>query len=675
MNDGPTNGVISVLPWWEASLESNDYDILVHALIDGQECASSVVTVRVRDPDLDIKGIPRTPPVPGVPDECEWDLGGFLPWNIDDDNANSRPDLDDFKDLSTNGQSFTPPTQENDLVKIKIELPPDFDSNADRVKLTYIMGNKRIRVYRDDQGILTRLGQATNFWDPGSGFTSPATLWVEGVQPSQALYDINMTLTHEHPAIWGDSCQDWLRWTVVGVDLDVDSNNDGVIDPKNSSKTGTDDHIEADPSLPGKILAVNDDHDEPCCVDNCCPKDYECCMDGTCCNTPQCLKCGPNGCEPMPDCSTCGLQGADPMPRCIGGQCLTPGCTVGPAEVSLCPGASAQFEVGFTCTNPCPPNEGVSIQVDGVLPAGISLTVDAANCGKATATGDVTVAPDASIGALGVPLRMTGVGTTECVGVVSVQVSDPAVALSRDPTEISATTTWAGQNSAWTISEITVQWDPPQCEGTLIIKGLEGEYQPPNQGTLTRVNSKLWRYTAFVEPQGELHPQTVRVHIAAVLEETEVGEVIVRVKPVHDWLVTPHKHGAGQPFHAPDISDYQAAYNYISWKYATVLATTEGSFGNVSFSTETCTSCGPSQCVAACTTVIDYVTFAAQTFSGSENRTASIIGHELKHTVGAWNQSECVAYTWEWDHGVDTGIDQDEGYLQDVQDRINEECE
>lgn len=78
--------------------------------------------------------------------------------------------------------------------------------------------------------------------------------------------------------------------------------------------------------------------------------------------------------------------------------------------------------------------------------------------------------------------------------------------------------------------------------------------------------------------------------------------------------------------------------------------------------------------MAACTDIWDEVTFAAQTFSGTENRTASIIGHELKHTVGLLNQSECVAYTWEWDHRFETGIDQDPGYLDDVENNMNEEC-
>jgi len=170
---------------------------------------------------------------------------------------------------------------------------------------------------------------------------------------------------------------------------------------------------------------------EQCCVDNCCPKDYECCMDGTCCNPQQCLRCGPNGCAPMPDCSTCGLPGADPMPRCIGGQCLTPGCTVGPADVMVCPGSSATFEIGYSCINPCPAGEGTVIEVDTELPFnGItSLSFIWTSCATSLGVGLITVAPDAPEGAHVVPIKMTGVGTAECAGIVTVSVDVNSVTI------------------------------------------------------------------------------------------------------------------------------------------------------------------------------------------------------------------------------------------------------
>lgn len=108
------------------------------------------------------------------------------------------------------------------------------------------------------------------------------------------------------------------------------------------------------------------------CLDDCCSKDLECCGDGTCCNTGACLRCGSGGCEPMEDCSDCGPDGADPMPRCVGGQCSLPDCDVFPAEVGLCPGGSAEFQISFTCTNPCPADESISIAVEGSLPPEIT---------------------------------------------------------------------------------------------------------------------------------------------------------------------------------------------------------------------------------------------------------------------------------------------------------------
>jgi len=51
----------------------------------------------------------------------------------------------------------------------------------------------------------------------------------------------------------------WLDVIRPVVDIDVDSNNDGWIDPENDPQLGTDDPIEEDP--PGKVILLNDDDD------------------------------------------------------------------------------------------------------------------------------------------------------------------------------------------------------------------------------------------------------------------------------------------------------------------------------------------------------------------------------------------------------------------------------
>jgi hypothetical protein len=145
----------------------------------------------------------------------------------------------------------------------------------------------------------------------------------------------------------------------------------------------------------------------------------------------------------------------------------------------------------------------------------------------------------------------------------------------------------------------------------------------------------------------------------------ELTRKSILVWPVHTFLTT-----GGAP-------DFQADYNYISWKYATVLATTGGSFGGgPTITTSSCVSCPPlvGPCVAGCTTCVIgcSTTFGTDTFGGSENQAASIIGHELVHTTGG---DECAAYTWEFNNHAATGIFQcDTTYLSDVVRNMNCKC-
>jgi hypothetical protein len=249
--------------------------------------------------------------------------------------------------------------------------------------------------------------------------------------------------------------------------------------------------------------------------------------------------------------------------------------------------------------------------------------------------------------------------------------------LSVDPSSIPAHTAWPSMPD-YSHSEVTVQWDPPDCEGRLEIVGVEptGGYQPPNQGTLNCINANLWRYDAFDEPQSALCPEIKTVWIAAFQDELELGRASVLVHPVHTWWTTGHKHGPGGQTHPPDTSDFTNDYNFLRWKYATVLATTGGAFaGPPTIGPDTCVPCPwPFGCVYACTTCIPLmgcsVNFGTSTFASPENQAASIIGHELVHATGA---NECPAYRWEAEHCDGTKVCPCDGaYLQTVLDYLRD---
>ena len=82
------------------------------------------------------------------------------------------------------------------------------------------------------------------------------TYWIEAFAPSASMADIAFTLT---PTGGSPASADRIRATAVVVDLDVDSNNDGTIDPDNGP-AGTDDRIEE--QSPGQIIFANTDDDD-----------------------------------------------------------------------------------------------------------------------------------------------------------------------------------------------------------------------------------------------------------------------------------------------------------------------------------------------------------------------------------------------------------------------------
>ena len=230
----------------------------------------------------------------------------------------------------------------------------------------------------------------------------------------------------------------------------------------------------------------------------------------------------------------------------------------------------------------------------------------------------------------------------------------------------------------WNFSDITVTWNPPECEGTLQIVELVGDngYVPPNQGTLVPIDATKWRYTTFDEPPAELCPERVVVSIAAMKGEQELTREQVVVRTVFKWLVSGHQHGPGAIMHTPTTGDYLDAVDFISWKYANVLATTGSTFAGVTIASTLTVSCGSVSSALACTNVGDgTVKFGISTFTGSENKAASIIGHELGHVAQGvcFFHCECSPYQWESDQSQQTGIwFCDTAYLQSVLQKLVE---
>jgi hypothetical protein len=238
-----------------------------------------------------------------------------------------------------------------------------------------------------------------------------------------------------------------------------------------------------------------------------------------------------------------------------------------------------------------------------------------------------------------------------------------------NPSAIAATTNYATMPNYTSYSDITVTWNPAECQGQLAIVAVEPVqgYTPPNEGTLTPpIKGTAWRYDAFDEPQSELCPKDVKVWIAAMWEGQEVpgSRKSILVFPVHEFLI------------AGLNPNFSSDYIYISLKYGTVLATTGGVFTSVTISPDPQVPCprfpfDPDPPIGNACTTGSSVVFATTTFSGSENQAASIIGHELLHVAVGWSGGECPAYQWESDHRFQTGIYPcDTGYDANVNDYL-----
>jgi hypothetical protein len=113
-----------------------------------------------------------------------------------------------------------------------------------------LSASDNIRVYADAAGTqpLVEPGRTSDPWDVAKALITPlpTTVYVAGVEAGSASLTWRVSVD-------GYSMPDTVNFTVVDVDLDVDSNNDDVIDPINAPG-GTDDPREEE--LPGKRLGL-----------------------------------------------------------------------------------------------------------------------------------------------------------------------------------------------------------------------------------------------------------------------------------------------------------------------------------------------------------------------------------------------------------------------------------
>jgi hypothetical protein len=212
-----------------------------------QPHCTGILVVNVTQFDIKIAASALMAPTNGF--EAEYDPGAFVCFNGNDSNDNKIPDWE---------ESYSNKPPDPDMVQITLEaanLHPDRD-----VIFNNQINNHKLRVWKDVSGTLQFIspGAFPVTWPAGT-FSGVPKYWVEGVETSGDLHDIQMRFNYA--PLDANLCYDKVRWTVIKTDLDVDSNNDGTIDPDDSSN-GTDDKIEDDVTTSGVLLCVNDDFDE-----------------------------------------------------------------------------------------------------------------------------------------------------------------------------------------------------------------------------------------------------------------------------------------------------------------------------------------------------------------------------------------------------------------------------
>ena len=407
--------------------------------------------------------------------------------------------------------------------------------------------------------------------------------------------------------------------------------------------------------------------DNPCCenTDPCdpvCGDPCACCDDGDACTTDSCVD---GVCDHSPSCSA-------EQKCCPNGECCNEPC-----EGCLDSGSLSGGTIDVTPSVVCLGGT-IAFTLSGVIDSGGVKRVECSAKEPIAAVEPsyewtLTLPPDyppplpplSGSGAVATVVAL-GPGAYSCAFAADADRDCPpesieigpatrtlvfSATLSADPGKIPAKTA-CPTIPDFSYSEITVQWDPPECEGTLeIVEVIPDEmYLPSGDGTLDRIDATKWRYTAFDESPAEKRPKGVVVWIAAKQGVQELTRVAVWVRPTFKWWVSGHEHGPGAGMHTPTTADYMNAYLYAAWKYSPCFPG-GSAFASVSIASTPLVSCPTGHFTSvdatACTDASNNVVFGESTFTRGENVAASVVGHELDHTVGA---DECQALTWEFDN-------------------------
>ena len=155
------------------------------------------------------------------------------------------------EEKKTDGTAADPPNEEDpgvtlvcgDQMAASLSACPS-DQGSVTLSAT---GTDKIRIWADT--LHTQEITLPKTWTfSGTGVVLPGSVWVEGLQLGEAAKDVVLT---EDFNINGSSFSDKVNLTVIGVNLTVDSNNDGKID-------GEDDKIENNADEPGNLLQSSD---------------------------------------------------------------------------------------------------------------------------------------------------------------------------------------------------------------------------------------------------------------------------------------------------------------------------------------------------------------------------------------------------------------------------------
>ncbi|MFO7534755.1 MAG: hypothetical protein R6X19_03575, partial [Kiritimatiellia bacterium] len=191
-------------------------DIKIFAEVKGSNSNTGVSTeafTTVMKVDLDVDA-DHDGDIDSEDDRVEATEGGWCVVNQNDSNTNG---VEDKLEAGHVGG-------EVDLRAIRLKLAPEAMETGVQSLDVYTLGSGRVSVWtHSDKG-----APATNEWDMESGPAMPATLYVEGLEASTQFGDVVLRLGY-------NGLKDDIKLTVVGADLDVDSDYDGDIDNNDES--------------------------------------------------------------------------------------------------------------------------------------------------------------------------------------------------------------------------------------------------------------------------------------------------------------------------------------------------------------------------------------------------------------------------------------------------------